>query len=351
MSVKLRKRKLPSGKTQLCLAIGVSRHRRYEALNLFLTKERNGNKQILRLAEAIRAKRELDVHADQEGIASPWRQSLCFFEYAEGIYRNKTPLTRQSYVNALDHLKTYSGEKLTFRDISERLCADFKVFLLGRLKRNTAATYFAKFKSILKSASKEGYIRQNPAADLSIRTVDSNPKFLTYAEIMQLQNALCGNQIIRDAYLFSINTGLRFGDVRDLTWTQIQGNSLTFIQSKTDSPEVMPLSASAELILKRQYGFTNKSNEKGQQVFPLPRRSTVYKVLNTWAKRAGIQKSISFHGARHSFATLMISQGIDIYTVSKLLGHKNVATTQIYAKVLDVKKREAIDKLPSIGAV
>jgi hypothetical protein len=92
MSVKLRKRKLPSGKTQLYLAIGVSRHRRYEALNLFLTKERNGNKQILRLAEAIRAKRELDVHADQEGIASPWRQSLCFFEYAEGIIGTKRRL-------------------------------------------------------------------------------------------------------------------------------------------------------------------------------------------------------------------------------------------------------------------
>jgi len=346
MSVKLRKRMLPSGKVQLYLVTNTSGYRRYEALSMFLTKDRSKNKEIYRLAEAVRAKRELDFHANIQGIAAPWKQDSNFFDYAEGLYRNKTPLTRQTYVNALEQLKSFMGKHLTFREINERLCMDYRDYVLGKLKRNTAATYFARFKSVVRNATKEGYFQRNPAEDLSVHRVDTLPKYLTYEQIIQLTKAECGNLVIREAFLFSLNTGLRFSDVRNLTWAQVREDSIEFTQYKTDSSEHLPLSESAVAILHRR----RESNDTPEgQIFPLPRRSTVHKVLNTWAKRAGLSGSISFHRARHSFATLMVTQNVDIYTVSKLLGHKNVATTQIYAKVIDGKKREAINRLPQIG--
>ena len=104
MRVRLRKRKLPSGNISLALVTNIDGHRRYETLNIFLTKDRHENKEKIRLADAIHAKRELDVHWDLEGILTPWRHSVSCFDNAEIIYRNKTPLTRQSCVNALDYL-------------------------------------------------------------------------------------------------------------------------------------------------------------------------------------------------------------------------------------------------------
>lgn len=350
MSIKLRKRKLRSGRVQLYLAIYKSGHRTYEALNMFLTKSGSQNKEVLRLADAIRAKRELDAHADAEGIASPWKRDVYLFDYALSVYENKTPLTKRCYIDAFNHLKDFAGERLTFASISERLCADYRTFLLGRLGHNSAGAYFARFKSILRMATKEGYLQRNPAGELTIHSVETHPKYLTYKQIIQLTNTPCGNATVRDAFLFSINTGLRHKDIRDLVWSQIKDGSLTFTQSKTGSPEILPLSDCANSILKRQPRRLDMGEEGGNHIFPLRRQSSVDKVLKTWAKRAGIGVVLSFHWARHSFATLMISQNVDIYTVSKLLGHKNVATTQIYAKVVDSKKKEAISKLPSIGA-
>jgi len=317
---------------------------------MFLTQDGGRNKETLRLAEAIRAKRELDLHADRHGVAAPWKRRTNIFDYAEVLLQHKTPLTKRTYVNALDYLKLLKGDQLTFADISERLCEDFRDFLLSKVKRNTAAAYFARFKSVVNHALKEGYLQRDPAVDLTVRTVETMPRYLTYSQIQQLLAVPCGNNLIRDAFLFSLNTGLRFQDVRDLTWAQIHGDSLEIIQAKTKNAAILPLSESAKAILvRRGGGEQGRIIDNNGRVFPLPRRSTVYKVLNTWAKRTGLGVSICFHTARHSFATLMVSQNVDIYTVSKLLGHKSITTTQIYAKVLDEKKKEAIDRLPMIG--
>jgi len=349
MSVRLRKRRLPSGKLQLYLSIYSSGRRRYESLNLFLTNNSVHNKETLRLAEAIRAKRELDAHANTEGISSPWKRDTNFFDFAEAVYKNKLFYAKRCYVNALDHLRAFAGPNLMFTAINERFCTDYRTYIMGRVSRNSAVAYFARFKSILRVATKEGYLHRNPSEDLTIHTVETQPKFLTYEQISALENTPCGNNIVRDAFLFSINTGLRHKDIRSLVWSQIKGGTLAFTQSKTASPEVLPLTESAKAILKRQPRQIGVSSENEDYIFRLRRSSSVDKVLKTWGKRAGIDVKLSFHCARHTFATLMVTQNVDIYTVSKLLGHKNVATTQIYAKVVDTKKREAVNRLPQIG--
>jgi len=93
--------------------------------------------------------------------------------------------------------------------------------------------------------------------------------------------------------------------------------------------------------------------ERGEEndsdfIFPLTHEGTVNDTLQHWAKVAGITKHISFHAARHTHATMMLTLGADLYTVSKLLGHKNIATTQIYAKIVDKKKEEAIGLIPNL---
>ena len=89
-------------------------------------------------------------------------------------------------------------------------------------------------------------------------------------------------------------------------------------------------------------------NMQNTNIFKIPSQSQLGRVLKQWCKDAGIDKRISFHTARHTFATLALTQGVDLYTVSKLLGHKTIQATQIYAKIIDEKKKAAMELLPMI---
>ena len=155
---------------------------------------------------------------------------------------------------------------------------------------------------------------------------------------------------IKRAFLFACYTGLRFSDLRNLTWKQICLNGtrhkLEFRQKKTGSFEYFPLSKTASKILTNGHG--NLIHMPDAKVFKLPDRNNYNEDLKVLAKKEGIDKNITSHTGRHTFATLMLTKGVDIYTVSKLLGHKSLSTTQIYAKIIDQKKDEAVDMLPQI---
>jgi site-specific recombinase XerD len=127
---------------------------------------------------------------------------------------------------------------------------------------------------------------------------------------------------------------------------------IAFRQQKTSELEWLPLSAEAATIIQAQRGaeasgrMVNKV--AANAVFKLPAQQTIDKALKRWALRAGIEKKISFHSARHTFATLGLKHGIDIYTMSKLLGHRSLESTQVYAKVVDESKRKAVDLFPTL---
>ena len=147
--------------------------------------------------------------------------------------------------------------------------------------------------------------------------------------------------IVKRAALFSALTGLRHSDIQKLTWAEIEefngGYRLNFTQQKTKGVEYMPIS-------KQAYQLCGERKDDELLVFAgLPDPSWISKPLERWIKQAGITKHITFHCARHTFATLQLASGTDIYTVSKLLGHTNVKTTQIYAKVVDEKKEKATE--------
>ncbi len=354
MSIVLRERKLPSGKIQLLLDIYHKGRRKREALDLQLTGDRKSDKDVRDLAERIRAKRQLEVANEAEGFIPNSRKKTNVFVYAKSLYEIKSEQTQGTYRNAFLYLQELTGKDLTFEKLTPKLCEQYKNFLMqgkktdavrGLKKRNSAAAYYERFRIVVGRAVEDGIISQNPTKGLSIRLEEALPKYLTTEQLQNLAITPCGNEIVRNAFFFSCYTGLRYGDVANMTWGQIQGNGVNVTQLKTGASQKIDLNNAAKLILGKYSIQNHKASDK---VFVFPRRSTVDKVLKHWAQKAGIEISLSFHKARHTFATQILTQTGDIYTISKMLGHKSLATTAIYARVIDEKKKQAIDLLPLV---
>lgn len=170
--------------------------------------------------------------------------------------------------------------------------------------------------------------------------------YLTLDEVRKLAVTECEYPQIKAAFLFSCLTGLRRSDVLRLTWGDVhkQGEftRIIFRQKKTSGQEYLDISPqAAELMGERglpdEHVFTDIHSP-----------SCTNNTLKLWVAKAGINKTITFHCGRHTFATLMLDIGTDIYTVSKLLGHRDLSTTQIYAKVMDKNKQAAVASIPTI---
>ena len=152
---------------------------------------------------------------------------------------------------------------------------------------------------------------------------------------------------MKKAFLFSALTGLRWSDVKGLSWENVRnsekdGWSIHFTQKKTNKSECLPVSDQA-------IRFLGNKDQGTDKIFSnLKYHTWMNTQLQNWVRDAGINKKITFHCARHSFATLQLSLDTDIYTVSKLLGHRNLKTTQIYANVIDKKKVDAAKRIPSL---
>lgn len=150
-----------------------------------------------------------------------------------------------------------------------------------------------------------------------------------------------GSPEVQRAFLFSCNTGLRISDVRALRWKQVKNGRLHFVQQKTGGREYLPLSATAKDLL-------GEHGEPSEKVFDLPADSAVNRHVRLIAEEAEIDKYPTYHYSRHTYAVLLLSNDVPIYAVSKLMDHDDVATTEIYANVLDNDKRDAVEGLPTL---
>ena len=168
--------------------------------------------------------------------------------------------------------------------------------------------------------------------------------YLTADELRKLINATCINNEVRNAFLFSCMCGLRWSDINALKWGDIKRDGdnwkIEIRMVKTRELLYLPLSDEAK-------NFLPARDEKADSdfIFTLPTLWWAEKNIADWLKDSKINKHVTFHCGRHTFATLMLTQGADLYTTSKLLGHTDVKTTQIYAKIVDAKKAEAVNLL------
>jgi site-specific recombinase XerD len=356
-SVHLRERKLKSGKAQLFLDLYDGERQWQEATGILLTGDRTQDRLKRQAGEQIRAKKESAILREAIGGVPVERKGVPFFKYARQIADHKRGTTRVLYIDALEQFSSFAvpviGETATFEQINSDLCERYRRHLLsGSLKHNTAAAYFFKLKAVLKQAVRDQIISKSPADDMSIRPVETPPKFLTIEELQKLAETKCGNDIVRDAFFFSCLTSLSFSDVVNLRWNNLREGRIDYIRQKTKQPVSLKLNPEALEIIHRQRhrSKTEKTTttHASDAVFKLPSRQTVDKLLKRWAKHANLNIPLSMHKARHTFGTSAHSSGADIYTIASMMGHKNVQMTQKYAKVLDPRKDEAVARLPRI---
>jgi len=323
--------------------------------------DKQHNKETENLAKQIRQKREnflnkpeiyMDYEKNQLRIKELGAQN--FVEYFRKLTQKKGSTNHDSWHSTLKYLEAFTKGKLKFSDINETFCNDFKDYLLNtksnkssksKLSQNSAASYFNKVKAALKQAFKDDILQTDINAKISsIKVTETRREHLSIEELNILIKTPCNNELLKRAALFSALTGLRFSDIKKMVWGELeyiegQGYFLNFKQQKTQGVEVMPISMDA-------YNLMGETGEPTQTVFEGLEYSAYHnKHLFQWIGAAGITKNITFHCFRHTFATLQLFNGTDIYTVSKMLGHKDLKTTQIYAKIVDASKREAADKI------
>jgi len=296
-----------------------------------------------------------DLYSDTESaqVEQKERTQQNFVEYfnatAKKRHAQSSDSIRVNWKRAYELIKLFAGDTLPFSKIDNRFAEDFKLYLLsapcggnksGTISRNTAVTYFSIFKAALKQAFIDGYLTTDLSAKIKgIPEQESRREYLTVEELNILARTPCERDVLKRAALFSALTGLRHCDIQKLRWKEISMNGdqaqLHFTQQKTKGVEYMPISQQA-------LDLCGEPREPEQLVFEdLPDPAWISKPLKRWIEAAGITKRITFHCFRHTYATLQLSSGTDIYTVSKMLGHTNVKTTQIYAKVVDEKKSKA----------
>lgn len=339
--VSLRSKPLADGRQSLYLHIYQSGKRKKYFLHLYLTKNRELDKETLRYAKALRAQKENDILSMENEFVPEFKKHGDFVAYFKALAEASGD---KAWLNTSKHLEKFTDKKpVSFKAVTAQWLEQLKTYLLKQVSQNSAATYYHKIKAALNKAIKEKIIKVNPAQEVeNIRNEETIREYLTFEEVQKLASTACPDEEVKRAFLFAVFTGLRISDVIKLTWKEVQGDQLEFKQKKTKAANYIPLSEQA-------LSYLGENGLPTSKVFALPSEELTRRIIKKWVKAAEITKNISFHSARHTYATLALTYGIDIYTVKDLLGHTNIRNTQIYAKIIDEKKRAAVKLLPVIG--
>jgi integrase len=295
--------------------------------------QKNHNKEALKLLEIKKSQLLLEQQSAGSGFIPAHKIKANFIDYYKDYVDTNKRYGNRHLENSLMHFKKFlKREFIAPIDITEQLCKRFRQYLLDNFNGDTPANYYARFKRVLKAATKEGYYRSNPAEDIKCK---SNPSIhitenLEENEYNKLLRTPCFNEDLREAFILSCYSGLRWIDVKKMEWSDINGEHLStrIIQSKTGKPLVLTLHPIARAILERRrkrFGDCPTG-----RVFQLSFQDSCNKTLQIWVDKAGIKKHITWHCARLSFSILLQDENVDKATVALLLGHtstKYVDTT------------------------
>ena len=315
--------------------------------------------------ETIKSKRIIELTNNKAGLKntsgrskmllSDWMQSFYEEQKRRGVRGVKLLGTVRNLIS------TYIGKnKIRMGDIDKNFCVAFIRWLQSEYKTTwgnplspkSMSDYVGYFSTALNAAVRADIIPENPFMSLTpterIKVPESKREFLTVDEIKTLIVTECPREDVKRAYLFACYCGLRLSDIYALRWHDLSKDGeqwrASVVMKKTTTPIFLPLSSQAMKWLPER----GDAPDDGKVFDGLIAEPNINKVLAKWVKAAGITKKITYHTSRHSFATMMLTLGADLYTTSKLLGHSNVKTTQIYAKIVDSKKVEAVNLVDNV---
>lgn len=271
-------------------------------------------------------------------------ETLCFFEFAKKLIQQKklSLSTRQQYLHLLNKLKRYKPQ-IFLPDIDYRFLADYEYYMRNNLSndQNTIYKNIKFLRTVILEGIRREYISNNPFNKYKIKWKKTKRTILTLPEIEILKNLTLPDQLANtnEYFLFCIYTGLRYSDILKLSWDHIHSDTIIMATQKTGTPIYVPLSDNAKKILQDR-----KSKTTGKRIFQVNCNQTTNRNLKKIMETAEIKKNISFHCARHTFATISLNLGIPLETVGELLGHEDLKTTKIYAKLLATTLKTEMNK-------
>lgn len=369
--VKIRLKALANGNQSIYLDIYYQGKRSYEFLKMYIVPEVDAtskelNKETMKCAEVIKCKKISALYNGKANIDKlPFGKMLLkdllrlYKEHKENVGMTKG--TCATIKHAFLKVEAYGGSVM-LKDVDVKFCLGFIDYLKTSkndrqtrnknvtISPNTAKLYYEKFESAINWAVKKGYLHSNPCAKIDneekIKAKENGREYLTKEEVQRLANSKCTNEMIKKAYLFACFCGLRSSDIRKLRWNEVEcdGNKMRvrLVMQKTQKVMYIPLSAEAIRWIPEK----PKSAKGNDLVFAdIPTVVSANIILKQWAIGCGIEKDVTFHTSRHTFATVMLQAGADLYTVKELLGHADIKTTTIYAKIVDDAKEKAMKNL------
>lgn len=374
MNITLKKKKLQNGRYSLFLEYykgstqnseGKRIHLRdFEYLKLYplqepkTAAEKKENKEIDTLSEQILSIRKAEYFQGRFDIKNTTKSKKLFLDFFTEKTEEKidSPKNYGNWTATLIHLKKCISANLTFDEVDENFVKRVRLYFDKEAKTksdtplslNSKYSYFNKFKACLRAAFDEGYLSINYASKTkSFEQAESQREYLTHQELQSLANTPCKYEVLKRAFIASALSGLRWSDINTLVWSEVRDEDngvsrINFRQEKTDGVEYLYISKQ----IRKLFGERQAPSER---VFKGLKYSAVYNnEIVRWCNRAGISKHITFHSARHTNAVLLLENGADIYTVSKRLGHREIRTTAIYAKIVDQKMKEAANLIPEL---
>lgn len=356
--IRLRTKDLADGCKSLYLDIYRNGKRSYEYLKMYLVPEtdsnaRHQNEITMAAANAIKSKRIIELTSGEAGIVNHV-EKVYLLDWMNTYRENQKKRGKKG----IDHIKSvirilqeYAGDRYTLDRVDLSFCQGYIDFMLttyryrGKLiAASTRNTYYQILNGALNAAVRAKRMLRNPFNEMDKSEKPKMPEsvrsYMTIEEVRALIATPIQNEEAKRAYLFSCFCGLRISDIVGLKWKDVFLDNgqyrLSVAMQKTKEPIYLPLSNEALKWMPKQ------GNKTGNDfVFHLPAHINV--CLKPWAVKAGITKHFTFHTARHTFATMMLTLGADLYTVSKLLGHTSVKMTQVYAKIVNKKKDDAVN--------
>ncbi|WP_455531532.1 tyrosine-type recombinase/integrase [Segatella salivae] len=341
--------------------------RKKEFLKLYLVStprtpiERQQNKDVLELAQKIKQERGQQFLNDREGYRLK-QKGINLFVYFANFIEQSGVADKHVLQGALKNFQDFISEeypqfanRIEAKNLSREMMERFAHYIEDIHTGEGIRTYWQRFKRLINYAVEKGVIKKSPCLRIKVMSTNDilGKDILSREELQQLfaTHYPKESETIRRAFALTCFTGIRHCDLATLTYGNIDYSNrlMTFRQSKVQhdsSVSGVPIPLNETLIAI--IGKKPEGAKDNDLVFALPSIEASNKALRHWTKRAGIDKHITWHCGRHSFATNLLSNGTNIKVVSELLGHSSLKFTQKYVRALDDQKKAAINSLPQI---